>query len=68
MTETQFNALSQLLRVRKGPSRVASELVLVHGLTQAAAARQAGLSTAGVGNAIARFRCGLALVEKVVSQ
>lgn len=67
MTTAQFNALAQLLRVRNGPARAAASLVLVDGLTQAAAARQTGLSASGVGNAIARLKSGLALAEKAVN-
>lgn len=63
MTTAQFDALAQLLRVRAGKSRTAASLVLVDGLTQAAAARQTDLSTAGVGNVIASFRRGLALAQ-----
>lgn len=65
MTADQFDALAKLLRVRNGKSRIAASLVLVDGLTQAAAARQTDLSTAGVGNVIASFRRGLELVGKV---
>lgn len=61
MTPEQFAALCQLLRIRDGLSREAASLVLVDGLTQAAAARQTGLGPAGVGNVIARFKNGLAL-------
>lgn len=61
MTPEQFTSLCQILRIRDSLSRQAASLVLVDGLTQAAAARQTGLSPAGVGNVIARFGSGLAL-------
>lgn len=63
MTTEQFNALAQLLRIRDGLSRTAASLVLVDGLTQAAAARQTGLGPAGVGNAVSRLKKGLELAK-----
>lgn len=63
LTQTQFDALAQLLRLRTGPSRVAAELVFVGGLSQADAARQSACSTAGVGNVVRRVRNGLDLVN-----
>ena len=61
MTESQFDALAKLLRVRSGLSRDAARLVLVDAQTQADAARQTGLSPAGVGNVLRRFKNGLEL-------
>ena len=66
MTADQFAALAKLLRIRDGKSRNAASLVLVDGLTQAAAARQAGLGPAGVGNVVSRLKKGLALAKNAV--
>lgn len=62
MTPAQFAALAELLRLRGGPSEDAARLVLVEGLTPAAAARQAGASPQAVSNALARCRRGMELV------
>jgi transposase len=67
MTNEQFNALAQLLRIRQGLSRTAANLVLVDGMTQAAAARQTGLGPAGVGNVVSRMRKGLELAKTAAS-
>lgn len=42
MTREQFDALAQLMRLRQSASREALRLVLVDGLTHAAAAERAG--------------------------
>lgn len=63
MTSAQFNALAQLLRVRDGASRQAAHMVLVDGHTQADTARLTGLTPAGVGNVVGRFRRGLELAQ-----
>lgn len=65
MTETQFDALAQLLQLRNGRARDAARMVLVDGKRQADAARATGLSRSAVGNAIARGRRGLALARKL---
>lgn len=43
MTDEQFNALAQLMRLRASASRDALRLVLVDGLSVPAAAQQAGV-------------------------
>ncbi len=63
MTAEQFTALATLLRLRTGPAREAARLVLVEGLKQADAAALAGISTASLGNALARARKGLELAK-----
>ena len=65
LTETQFGALATLLRVRAGKSREAARMVLVEGVTATGAAARAGLSLAGVSNAVAVFRRGYALAKAV---
>lgn len=66
MTECQFLALADLLRLRESPSRAAARLVLVDGLAPAAAARAAGTTPQAVSNALASCRRGIALA-KIVS-
>lgn len=68
LTQTQFDALAQLLRLRAGPSRVAAELVFVGGLSQADAARQSGCSTAAVGNVVRSVRKGLVLANTATTR
>jgi TrfB plasmid transcriptional repressor len=67
VTQDQFNALAQLLRVREGTARQAAAMVLVDGHAQADVARLTGLSPAGVGNAVMRFRRGRALALLAVA-
>lgn len=67
MTDNQFNALAQLLRLRPGPAREAARLVLVGGMTQADAARKLDVSPNIVTNAVARARSGLELVKLAVA-
>lgn len=66
MTDKQFDALAQLLRLRPGSAREAARLVLVDGMTQADAARKLDVSPNTVTNAVARARAGLVLVRKVI--
>ena len=63
LTTTQFEALAELLQIRKGASGDAAHLVLVDGLSQAEAGRQTGLSTSGVGKVVQRMRRGLELAK-----
>lgn len=67
MTDTQFNALAQLLRLRPSPSQQAARLVFVGGMTQADASRKLGVSVGSVNNAAARVRSGLELAKKAVN-
>lgn len=66
MTPAQFDALATLLRMQDAPSRAGARLVLVEGLRQADAAAMAGVSAAGLGNALARLRKGLELAKAAV--
>lgn len=66
MTEQQFAALAQLLRLRHGPAREAARLVMVGGLRVTDAAARTGLSQPAVSNALARCRRGLRLAAAVL--
>ena len=61
VTEDQFMALAELLRMRGGASQEAARLVLVEGLSTTEAARQVGTSPQGVSNVLASCRRGLEL-------
>lgn len=63
MTQSQFDALATLLRLRPGASKDAAAQVLVHGQRVGAAAAQAGITSNAVTNAVARCRAGLALAQ-----
>lgn len=64
MTEEQFMALAELLRMRGGASQEAARLVLVEGLSTTAAARKVGTSPQGVSNVLASCRRGLELARR----
>lgn len=66
MTNEQFSALAELLRLRGSPSQEAARLVLVEGLAPAEAARQAGTTPQSTSNTLAACRKGLALAQKAV--
>lgn len=66
MTNLQFQALAELLRLRAGPVREAARLVLVEGVPVGSAAVQAGVSQPSVSNALARCRRGMELARRVV--
>ena len=63
MTEAQFTALAQLLRLRNGPAREAANLHLVQGLTVPDAARQAGMDYRAATYSVKRVKEGLALAK-----
>ncbi len=63
MTETQFAALAQLLRLRTGPAREAASLHLVQGLSVPDAARAAGMDYRAATYAVKRAKEGLALAK-----
>ena len=67
MTPDQFQALSQLLRLRQGPQREAARLVLVDGMRQADAARLAGCSASALSNTLRTCRAGLELARLAAS-
>lgn len=66
MSNEQFAALAQLLRMRDGVSQEAARLALVERLPAQEIVQRTGLTTAGVHNAIKRAKNGLALVLKVL--
>lgn len=67
MTPAQFEALADLVRMRKGsPSRESARLVMVCGMSGVEAARSTGVSKAGVYVATARARKGLQLARQAV--
>jgi DNA-directed RNA polymerase specialized sigma24 family protein len=68
MTATQFDALTQLLRLRSGPARQVARLVLVDGLSVPDAARQAGLEYTAASQAVRRVRAGHALARTAAGQ
>ena len=55
MTGEEFDALARLTRARE-PACSASRRVLVDGLAQADAAREAGMTPNALGNAVRRYR------------
>lgn len=66
ITESQFEALAELLRLQNGVRREAARLVLVEGLKPADAARQAGTTPQTVNSALVSCRRGLALAHLAV--
>lgn len=67
MTDAQFSALAELLRLRGGASQEAARLVLVDGIAPAEAARQAGTTPQATSNALASCRRGLELARRAVT-
>ena len=65
ITDEQFNALAELLRLQNGVRREAARLVLVDGLRPADAARQAGTTPQTVNSALVSCRRGIALAQIV---
>ena len=64
MTLSQFEALARLAGLEAGSrSREAARLVLVEGLTQAEAARQAGITRVVSGRAVKRCQEALELAR-----
>lgn len=68
MTEDQFTALAELLRMRGGASQEAARLVLVEGLSTTEAARRVGTSPQGVSNVLASCRRGLDLARRATQE
>lgn len=66
MTEAQFQALAQLLRLRAGPAREAVRLHMVTGLSVPDSARAAGFDYQLTLKAVKRVKTGLALAEAAV--
>ena len=65
ITDEQFDALAELLRLQNGVRREAARLVLVEGLRPADAARQAGTTPQTVNSALVSCRRGIALAQIV---
>lgn len=65
MTDAQFDALAQLLRLRPGPAQDAARLVMVQGMPTADAARQVGMDYRAASYSVKRVRAGLELVKVV---
>ena len=63
MTDQQFSALAELLRMRDGASRSAARLVLVDGIAPAEAARQVGTTPQAVNSALRSCERGMALAR-----
>ena len=66
MTDPQFKALAQLLRLRPGPAQDASRLVLVEGISTPDASRAVGMDYRAAHQAVKRARDGLALARIAV--
>ena len=64
MTDAQFTALAQLLRLRQGPAREAVRLHLVKGLRVPDAALAAGVDYQLALKAVYRVNAGLALSKR----
>ena len=65
MTEEQFDAMAQLMRLRKGSrARATAHLVLVAGMSTPEASRVAGLDYPTAHQAVKRVRAGLVLARK----
>jgi hypothetical protein len=65
MTDAQFTALAQLLRLRPGPAQDAAKLVMVQGMPTAEAARAVGMDYRAASYSVKRVRAGLELVRLV---
>ena len=64
MSDAQFVALAQLLRLRNGSAQQAARMVLVDGLRPSEAATRAQMSPAAVSNAVTRVEQGLDLARQ----
>lgn len=63
MTEAQFTALAQLLRLRPGPAQDAARLVMTQSMSTPDAARQVGMSYVAAHRAVKRAKDGLDLAK-----
>jgi hypothetical protein len=68
MTEAQFDALAQLLRLRTGPAQAAARLHLVQGLTVPDAARQVGMDYRAATYSVKRVKEGLVFAKVATGQ
>lgn len=67
MTPDQFDALAQLMRLRKSPSCEALRLVLVDGVSQSEAAHQVGIPRTNVTRQVTSARRMLELARVLTS-
>ena len=67
MTNDQFKALADLLRLRTGPAKECARLVLVEQTPTAEAARASGISYKAAHQAVKRARSGLELANKAAN-
>lgn len=67
VSEAQFTALAELLRLRAGPAQDVARLVLVQGLTVPDAARELGMGYHLAYKAVKRAQDGWALARKATS-
>jgi len=67
VTNEQFGALADLLRLRTGPAKECARLVLVEAMPTADAARATGISYNAAHQAVKRARTGLELARKAWS-
>jgi hypothetical protein len=65
LTEAQFTALAQILRLRQGSTREAVRQHLVQGLRVPDAARATGVDYQLALKAVYRVKAGLALIKKI---
>ncbi|MFU5553715.1 TrfB-related DNA-binding protein [Pseudomonas aeruginosa] len=65
MTEEQFSALAELMRLRGGPGEDAARLVLVNGLKPTDAARKTGITPQAVNKTLSSCRRGIELARQV---
>lgn len=68
MTDDQFDALAQLMRLRDSPSREALRLVLVDGLTHSAAADRTGAPRPSVTRQVSSARRTIELARRLLQQ
>mgnify|MGYP000173223323 CR=1 FL=1 len=67
MTPEQFEALAQLMRLRQSASREALRLVLVEGMTHAAAAERAGSIRTDVTQSVSSAKRAIELARVVTA-
>ena len=65
MTNDQFDALAELMRLRQSSSREGARLVFVEGKSQSEAARQCGLSPQNINDRVRSIRHALTLIEVI---
>lgn len=64
MTNEQFDALAELMRLRQSPSREALRLALVEGSTHALAAEKAGIPRSNVTRQVSSAKRVIALINQ----